>query len=174
MDGSFLTILVILVSSGIVFATCYFLVKKFLDQENNKAHLQSRSTNSQIITPLRLQAYERMTLFLERISPNSLVMRTYKNGMSSRLLHSELLKTIRAEYEHNLSQQIYISPNAWEMIKNAKEDTIKLVNLSAGKVSDTAPGSELSRFIIEAGAQIKKLPTQSALDYLKKEIAQIF
>lgn len=164
----------IIIPSGIVFATCYFLVKKFLDNENSKNQLQGKSVNSQIITPLRLQAYERMTLFLERISPNNLIMRVYKSGMGSHMLHAELLKTIRSEYEHNLSQQIYISPNAWSMIKNAKEEMIRLVNLSANRLGETASGSQLSQFIIEAGSQIKKLPTEAALDYLKKEIAQNF
>jgi hypothetical protein len=171
---SLIDILEIIIPSGIVFATAYYLVKKFLDSESNKNVIQSKSVNSQVITPIRLQAYERMALFLERISPNTLVMRLHKNGMSAALLHSELLKTIRAEYEHNLSQQIYMSIDAWEMIKKSKEETIKLVNLCAAKVGDKANGMDLSQFIIEAGSKIQKLPTQSALDFIKKEISQTF
>ena len=167
-------LLKIIIPSGIVFATCYFLVKKFLESDQSKNEAQHKSANAQLITPLRLQAYERMTLFLERISPNNLIMRTYKNGMDARELHIALLKTIRSEYEHNLSQQIYISINAWEMIKIAKEETTKLINLSASKLNESAPGSELSKFIVEAASQIKKLPTQLALEYIKKEIAQNF
>lgn len=164
----------IVIPSGIVFATCYFLVKKFLDKDANKNLSEVKSANAQIITPLRLQAYERMTLFLERISPNNLIMRVYKNGTDSNSLHVELLKAIRSEYEHNLSQQIYISPSTWTMIKNAKEEIIKLINLSANKVGGAASGAQLSQFIIEASSKIKKLPTEAALNELKKEIAQIF
>ena len=167
-------ILIILIPSGIVFATAYYLVKKFLDKENQKDTFHLKSANSQIVTPVRLQAYERITLFLERISPNNMVLRIHKNGMSARLLQSELLKTIRMEFEHNLSQQIYMSANAWEIVKSAKEETIKIVNLSSSKVKDTASGMELSQVIIEISNKLQKLPTQSALEYIKKEIAQTF
>ena len=94
--------------------------------------------------------------------------------MNSRLLQAELLKTVRMEFEHNLSQQIYISNKGWEMVKNAKEEMIRLVNLSSARVSDAASGTELSQVIIDLASKIDKLAPQVALEYLKKEIAQTF
>lgn len=123
---------------------------------------------------MRLQAYERMAIFLERINPNILITRTYKSGMSSRLLQSELTKMIRTEFEHNLSQQIYMSNHSWEMVKTAKEEITKLVNISSSKLPATATGVELSQTILQISQQIEKLPTQVALEYIKKEIGQIF
>jgi hypothetical protein len=127
-----------------------------------------------LTTPIRLQAYERLTLFLERITPGNLISRVHKSGMSAKLLQAELLKAIRTEYEHNLAQQIYISPGAWELIKNAKEETIKLINTAAINVSDEASGVDLGKLVLEVSMSIEKMPTQIALDYLKQESRQLF
>jgi 16S rRNA C1402 (ribose-2'-O) methylase RsmI len=169
-----INVIVVLVVAGAVFATAYFTVKNFLDNESKKRMSDLRQANQNLVTPIRLQAYERVVLFLERISPNSLVMRTHKNGMSGLLLQSELIKTIRSEYEHNLSQQIYMSNNAWQMVTTAKEEIIKLINISATKVPETATGLELAQMILGITGQIQKLPTQVAVEYIKKEISQNF
>lgn len=101
-------------------AGTYFLVKSFFDNESKSRMMELKKGNRELITPVRLQAYERVTLFLDRISPNSLVMRTYKAGMTGRMLQGELIKSIRSEFEHNMSQQIYMSNQAWELVKNSK------------------------------------------------------
>lgn len=173
MDNLF-DIFKIILPAGFVLATAYFLVKNFLDDQSKKRQDEIKQANQSLITPIRLQAYERMALFLERISPNNLVMRVHKNGMSALLLQAELVKTIRSEFEHNLSQQIYISNNSWQLIKNAKEEIIKLVNISASKVPDTGTGIELAQVILQIGAQVKKMPTEVAMEYIKKEISQTF
>ena len=167
-------VILVLIAAGAVFATSYFTVKNFLDNESKKRLTEMRQANQSLITPIRLQAYERVVLFLERISPNSLVMRTHKNGMSGLLLQSELVKTIRSEFEHNLSQQIYMSNNSWQMVITAKEEIIKLINISATKVPETATGLELAQTILGISAQLNKLPTQVAVEYIKKEISQNF
>lgn len=169
-----LELLKIILPAGVVFATAYYLVKNFLDNENKKRLSEIRLANQGKVTPIRLQAYERVTLLLERISPQNLIMRVHRDGMSARLLQADLLKTIRSEFEHNLSQQIYMSNHAWEMVKTAKEETIKLVNIASSKVKDNASGLELSQVILQVSSQVDKLPTQAAIDYLKKEIKQTF
>ncbi|MEO6882911.1 MAG: hypothetical protein ABI199_02675 [Bacteroidia bacterium] len=160
--------------SVVVFATAYYLVKKFLESENKKRLLELRMANQSNVTPIRLQAYERIALFLERISPTNLIMRINKSGMNSSQLQLELIKNIRSEFEHNLSQQIYMSNAAWEMVKTAKEEVIKLVNIAGTKVSNGASGNDLAQAIIEISLQVEKLPTQMAIEYMKREIAQNF
>src|SRR3569832_2104516 len=98
MDDAF-EILKIILPSGIVFLTTYYLVKNFLDHENRKRVVDLKLANQTLITPIRLQAYERVILFLERINPNSMVMRLNKTG-SAVNFQSEILKTIRSEFEH--------------------------------------------------------------------------
>ncbi len=100
-----------------------------------------------MITPLRLQAYERAILFLERISPENLIMRVNKSGFTCQQLQSELMQTIRSEFEHNLSQQIYISHGAWEMLKIARGRTIQLINSLAEKIPKDSPSINLSKAI---------------------------
>jgi len=103
-----------------------------------------------------------------------LVVRVNKNGMNAYQLQLELIKTIKSEYEHNLSQQIYISYGSWELVKTAKEELIKLINISATKVHHEAPSNELAMMILNiAGSLEKKLPNDVALEYIKKEASSI-
>ena len=162
-----------LIPAVAVFAAAYFLVKRFLDNDQKRREHELKRTAQGLITPLKIQAYERIVIFLERINPNSLVIRVNKNGMNSRQLHSELITAVKTEYEHNLSQQIYISHGAWELVKNAKEEVVQLINISSSKVAVEANSSELAIMILNMTANLnKKLPNEIALEYLKKEIAQ--
>lgn len=169
-----LDIFKILLPCLVVFAAAYFTVRNFLDTETKRRLAEIRLANQSVVTPVRLQAYERIAIFLERINPNILVTRVHKSGMSARLLQSELTKVIRTEFEHNLSQQIYMSNHSWEMVKTAKEEITKLVNVAASKLPDTATGVELSQMILQVAQQIDKMPTQVALEYIKKEVGQVF
>jgi len=169
-----LEILKYILPSIVVFLTAYYILKTFLESEHKKFLVEIRLNNQKVITPIRLQAYERVSLFLERISPNGLVMRVHKSGMSSRMFQAELLKTIRSEFEHNLSQQIYISSPVWESIKTAKEETIKIINIASARVKDDASGLDLSKAIFDVMSQLEKVPTQVALENLKREVRQVF
>ena len=165
-------IIKIVLPAAIVFATSYYLVKSFLQSEVEKRGTEKSIANQSLLTPLRLQAYERIVLFLERISPNSLVARVNRSGVSAAVLRQEFIKTINAEFEHNLSQQIYVSSKAWSLVKNAKEEITKLVNIAATQLPDNTQGVELSQKIIELSKQVQKMPTQVAIDYIKKEITR--
>lgn len=170
----FLDILKYTLPAIIVFVATFLILKKFMDNEYRKQMLDLRKANQKIATPLRLQAYERLILFLERISLNNLVARVHKQGMSAKLLQSSLIQTIRAEYEHNISQQIYVSATAWETIKISKEEVIKVVNIAATQMGDTATGAELSQKIFEIVMKLESSPTQIAVNQLKNEVRQLF
>lgn len=169
-----LQILLTVVPVLFVSVSTYYLIRGFFENEERKRKAEIRMSNKDIITPIRLQAYERVVLFLERITPNSLVMRVFKNGMSGKLLQTELVKSIRSEYEHNMSQQLYMSNQAWEIVKTAKEETVKLINIASTKIPESAAGMDLANAIIEIASQIPKLPTQVAVEALKKELSQEF
>lgn len=172
LDGTF-EIVKIILPAGIVFLTTYYLVKNFLDHESRKKTLDLKLANQAVLTPIRLQAYERIVLFLERINPGSMVMRANKNT-SAAIFQGELLKTIRSEFEHNLSQQIYMSNKAWDAVIRAKEETVKLINVAGSKVSPDATGMELAQTIIAVSSQLTDLPTKTAIDMIKKEIGKEF
>lgn len=98
---------------------------------------------------LKLQAYERFTLFAERSSLKNLVSRTPSAGLSVLDLQLALLETLRSEYEHNVSQQIYISPDMWKAIGNLKDQNIFIINQLAATLASDANGFELSKRILE-------------------------
>ena len=85
-----------------------------------KPVVTNSNENAKFFLPHRVEAYQRIILFMERISPNSLVMRKFENGMKAKELQGELLSTIRSEFEHNIAQQIFISPQGWKMVKESK------------------------------------------------------
>lgn len=174
-------ILAIALPSLVVLCIVYFMMRGFIEamekmfhEEHRRRKEETKIASHGTLAPLRIQAYERMILFLERISPTNLVMRLHESGMTAHMLHAEILKTIRAEYEHNISQQVYLSVGSWEMIKTAKEETIKLINLTGNKMKESATGLDFGESLIQISSQIKKLPTEVAMEYLKKEFAENF
>jgi hypothetical protein len=169
----FYEILKLTIPASIVFLTTYFLVKNFLDQDVRKQTLSVKRGNQEIITPIRLQAFERIALFLERINPNSIVLRVNINT-SAGMLEAEIIKTIRSEFDHNVAQQIYISRKTWDAIVKAKDESIKLVNVAGTKVNKEASGMELAQTLLIVSAQLTQLPTKEAMDLVKKEISKEF
>lgn len=167
-------IFLVLITGAIVFLTAFYVLKMFLDNESKKRSLEYNNQNLKLITPVRLQAYERIILFLERISPNSLILRLQVPGMQSLQLQMEMLSLIRAEFEHNLSQQIYMSDNAWQVANSAKENVIKLINISAESVEKDAPAMELSKKIMELWVSTNPSPVKTAIVFIKNEISTLF
>lgn len=145
------------------------LVKAFLANEAAKSAERRKTENAKITMPLRIQAYERLVLLLERIKPESLLLRVQTPNMTAGLLHQELLITIRAEFEHNLSQQIYVSQTSWDSVKIAKDSLIKLINEAAGTIAAGAPAANLSEAIIKANISQQTNPISNALSVLKKD-----
>lgn len=158
----------------IVFATAYLLINKLVNSEIQKKKAELALNNHKIITPIRIQAYERMILFLERIAPQSIVMRLQQPQMTNHELQASLLKNIRSEYEHNMAHQLYISDKAWEMTKRAKENLIKVVNQTALQVKPDGASIQYSKLILEKMLDTDKDPTKRAIQYLKAEIRELF
>lgn len=173
MDHLF-EILNLILPALIVFLTSFYMIKKFLENEDKKRLAEMKEEGHKFVTPIRFQAYERMIIFLERMAPDSLLMRAHKPGMSARQFQAELLSMIRTEYEHNISQQIYISNAGWDLVKRSKEETIKIINIASSKVNDNSSGLDLSKVIFKIISDLGKMPTQVAIDFLKKEIRHSF
>ena len=160
--------------SGVVFATAYFMLKQFLEEKHKRALIEARMEAKKQVLPIRLQAYERLILFLDRIEPNSLIIRVHKHGMSARQLQSELLKQVRNEYEHNSAQQLYVSSGVWKKVTESKDAIVQLVNLAAEKTNDGSTGLEMSNVLFEIIARSGMHPTNGAQKALKEEARQLF
>ena len=99
--------------------------------------------------PLQLQAYERLVVLTERISLSSLVSRANTPGLSAKEMQVLLLETIKTEFEYNSSQQIYVSPVAWQAMKNLKEQNMLVINQVAQSLPEDAKGIDLNKRIME-------------------------
>jgi len=164
----------ILVPASIVLYAAYLLVRSFIMREIDMKRMEVRGRSIEITLPLRLQAYERITLFLERISPNNLLVRLNAPGMPAREFQHLLLNEIRNEYNHNVSQQIFMSGDIWDLVKNAKEDLILSINESVSELDEQAMTIDLSKKIFEKAINKQVDPIAHALSELKKEIQQTF
>ena len=170
----FFEILKITLPSLLMLLMAYFIVGGFFRNSEKREKLKVIRGNQKLITPIRLQAYERLVLLLERISPESLVMRADYPAKTCKQLHADLMQTIRAEFEHNLSQQIYVSPEAWGSVRSAKNYAIALTNNAVKGIDDDAPAIELSRRILDMTTDLGHPVIEKAINDLKREIQQIF
>lgn len=160
--------------SLIVFFTAFYVLRLMIKKEQENKRIEIVMNNQKMITPLRLQAYERIILFLERISPNSIVMRLQTPTMTVQQLQKEMLVIIRTEFEHNLSQQLYVSIEAWEEVKIAKEKTIKIINSLCDELKPTDNAMQLSQLLFEELIEMEQTPTQKAINSLKEEIRILY
>lgn len=167
-------ILKYLLPSIVVFVTAFYSIRSFIGSEQQRRRIELAITNHRVITTVRLQAYERIAMLLERIAPESLVFRIQKPKMTSGQLHAALLAAIRSEFEHNLSQQVYISPQLWALVKASRENIVKMINTCAAGTDAEKPAMFLSKEIFETYASIENPPIAEALELLKKEISSLF
>ena len=164
----------ILLPAALVLYAMYLGVKVMIAKQLTQTEMEIRQKNVEITLPIRLQAYERMSLFLERISPNNLVVRVNQSDFNSREFHQILLKEIRDEYNHNVSQQIYMSVEVWDEIKTAKEDLITAINASAQGLNDDSTSLDLAKVLFDYLMNKEIDPIDHALRTLKLEISKSY
>ncbi len=169
-----LEILKYTVPALIVFLTVWVMLRAWSRNEDKRRKSEFNMHISDEILPIRLQAYERSILLLERISPDSMIMRISRNDFTARQLQQELLSNITSEFEHNIAQQTYISAEAWEKMKATKNQVINLVNETAKEVKPDASGPTLGKLILERLTELTNPPTQVSIDFLKGEVKLLF
>jgi hypothetical protein len=150
------------------------MVRTFIGKEIELKKIEVRGRSIETVLPIRLQAYERITLFLERIAPQALIFRLSNPTYSAQEFHRILLDEIRNEYNHNVSQQVYMSEYVWNMVKNAKEELTASINEVAGAMNSDSKAIDLSRQLLQHILDKKEDAVALALSELKKEIQQTF
>lgn len=158
----------------IVLIASYLIVQKFLVSELKRKQLALLHDSQDITVRLRLQAYERLALFSERIHPRNLLPRTYVTGMTVRDFQQALIFNIRTEFEHNLSQQIYVSKNVWDTVRNVREQEMAMINQIAQSIDPEAPAKDLHasifNYILTAPGE---LPSDVALHIINEEAKRV-
>ncbi len=156
-----------LVTGGIAF---YFFKMHTNNEEGRRRYLLHKDTQQNTL-PIRLQAYERMALFLERISLPSLMVRVAPQSADKNAYESLLVKSIENEFDHNLSQQIYLSDDCWNVIKAAKSATVQIIRKAAMSESDSA---DKLREDVLTQSMDKQSPSATALAFVKREISTLW
>ncbi len=152
------------------FIAFYFFRLHTRNEDGRRRFLLHKDSQKNTL-PIRLQAYERMALFLERIAVNSLVVRIAPVNDSKIDYENLLIKNVEDEFDHNLSQQIYMTDECWNIIKAAKNATIKIIRSAAMSKSDSA--DKLREDILTQTLE-KESPSATALAYVKKEIGDLW
>lgn len=160
-----------LLPSVVVGAIAFYFFRMHTNNEEGRRRFLLHKDTQKNTLPIRLQAYERMALFLERISIPSLVVRVGPKSANKNEYESLLVKTIENEFEHNLSQQIYISDDCWNIIKAAKSATIQMIRKTG--MSETDSADKLREDILNATMD-KQSPSATALSFVKREIGGLW
>lgn len=167
-------IIKISIPAALVLYGMYLTAKSFLSKEFEAKLVQLRSTQQKEIIPLRLQAYERITLLLERTSLPNLIVRLDDQNYNVAFFRGLLIETIRAEYGHNISQQIYMSQEAWNLVKQAIEETISEINIAAEQLSPEAPSQQLAKLLLERKMNAPYDFIEKAQQFIKEEVKSLF
>ncbi|MDF1696908.1 MAG: hypothetical protein P1U56_13785 [Saprospiraceae bacterium] len=165
-----LEILKYILPALIVFATVYFIMKKFLDMQYSTQALKFKQDQLKNTLPVKLQAYERMAMFCERISLNNLSYRLSSQKLDAQSMSNAMLIAIQQEYEHNMSQQVYISEKLWQIITLAKD---QMQNIITAAASDVSVGSSPAALLQKANDLLRDMggsPLDTAKRAIKKEI----
>lgn len=169
-----LEILKYILPAAIMLLAVYLIIHRFLKHEAMKIENESRRAMQIEIFQIRIQAYERIILLLERISPNQLILRINQPGLSALEFQSLLVQNIRDEFDHNLSQQLYISSAAWELVRTAREEMIRLINSAAGNVHGNARAHDLASRLLELHTSLENDPLTRAIETVKEEARKFF
>lgn len=166
-----LEIIKITVPALVVFATVYYVLKLNSKKERERHMYELKAKQVKSAFPLRMQAYERLAMFCERISIPNLLLRVRRDNMSASDLKLALMIAIRQEYEHNITQQVYVSDQLWEIITLARDETNKVINALHkkydGNHSYTPFAEDLNRYWFNSEKRALDLAKQA----IKKEIS---
>jgi len=167
-------LLKITIPAAIIAYLAYVMVRSFLQSKLDEVVYAMRHKNQEVILPIRLQAYERICLLLERISPANLVHRLNNGQYTAQEFQHILIHEIRQEFNHNLSQQVYMSADAWTYVTSAVEQVISEINAAGNEMKKDATSIDLAKalFQIESRKQVHIL--NEALGFVKREIQELF
>ena len=149
----------------------YFFKGHTANEEGRRRYLIQKEAQNKVL-PTRLQAYERLTLFLERIDPNKLLVRVKPTSSDVDKYEQLLIKNIEQEFDHNVTQQVYVSLECWNLIQAAKNATIHVIRQAAMREKENS--ADTMREFILRNFMEEVTPSQKALTYIKKEISELF
>jgi hypothetical protein len=161
-----------LVIMGLAFIIIYVIVKVHFVERERLRYAELVNNKMKTYFPLKLKAYERLIFFVERMSPQNLIHRVNRGSMTSAQLQLELLRAIREEFEHNVSMQMYVSDQSWQLVAATREEVSQWIREAASKVGPKASGLELSQHILQLESKKQTNLSKLAIASLKKELRE--
>lgn len=176
MDSKQVLIDLLVLSSGIFVAlmTTYYVLKNEIRNFINLKQIELQKESRAHLLPLRLQAHERLIVFVDRLSPTNLLVRVHQQGIELATLHAGILNEIKTEYQHNIAQQLYVDSVTWNVVKKLKDDTIAMINNAIKGLPENTNGIDLSKVIIQHIATISENPYDLTIELIKKDIHKLF
>jgi len=171
---AFLEILKFTLPSAIMLAGVYLVMYHSYKREKSRMDHELARQKGKEVLALRLQAYERIVLLLERMAPNQLLLRLNQHGLNVMQMQALIIQSVRDEFDHNLSQQLYISSKTWELVRSTKEETIRLINTAGSLLPPGADSNELSSKILELYWGQQEDISARALEFIKQEARSLF
>lgn len=162
-------ILGLTIPSVVVLVAVYLMFRQYFQHQMQSRLLKSKFQNAQVTLPLRLQAFERLILLCERIDLPDLVLRLKTPGTTANTLRSALLIAIQQEYEHNLTQQLYVSEELWQILMTAKTKTMDLISIAAVNLGPNASADDYAAALMQLAGEETSLPSQIAKKAIKTE-----
>jgi hypothetical protein len=170
----FFEILKIIVPAVVVALTAYFIIREMLRKQLQMQDQRIRQERQSSVTPLRMQAYERISILIERLSLPGMLMRTDSSGMQANTLKIALMMNVQQEFEHNISQQIYVSEKLWEIIKATRDDLIQFLGAVSEKLPKGATAQVYRETLLAYHQQREYDPVATAQMAIRKEATSLF
>lgn len=167
---------VVVLGLGIFIAliAIYYVLKNDIQRFFNLKAIELNKESKAHILPLRLQAHERLIIFVDRINPANLLVRLHQQGIGIATLQAGILNEVRSEYQHNITQQLYVDSVTWTVVRKLKDDTIAMINNAVQGLPPDANGIELSKAILQHMASIDENPYNLTIELIKKDIQKMF
>lgn len=168
-----LEIIKITIPALTVFFTVWFMLKAFFNSQLQQKSLELRQQSQVSSLPLKLQAYERLVLYCERLYLPNMILRLSTAGMTNAELRLAIMITIQQEYEYNITQQLYTSRELWEIIKLCRDNTLNIVNLAFEKVEPKGDAQQLAELLNQLAQQQEASGLQQAIAAIKQEASLV-
>jgi len=157
----------------LVLAATWLVLWKMWQEERERRNFELKKSTQKEITPIRLRGYERLAILLERTTPEMLLRDMDVQSLNAQQISTLLIQKVRMEYDHNLSQQIYVSDAVWDAVVEAREQMVLFLNTTARQFPAETNGLEVAQLMLTAYAQNGETPNQKALQKLKDEARQL-
>ena len=152
-----------------VLLATWLVMHKFYKSEADKRLWELKRLSQKEISPLRMRAYERLSLLLERTTPEHLLIELNLGEMTILEVQQHLMRTIRLEYDHNLSQQVYVSDQVWDTIIAAREQMVAFINTMAQQMPPESTALDFAKVLITAYRSNGQTANDQAMQMLRTE-----